>query len=235
MDNNLSCIIIDDEPLYAELLEMYIERIPFLSLTATCNNGLDALALLNKTPVDLVITDINMPNLTGVQFAQVIKNKSLVIFISSFPEYAVDGFELNVVDYLLKPVAFERFLQAAQKALQASQLLQKPDADAGFVFVKTAGKLVRVDIDDILYIEAKKEYINIVIKGNRQLLTLQSMRSMEQVLNKNRFIRVHKSYIVAVDKIDEIERSRIVIQNNYIPVGDSYREQFYNVIGQKNY
>jgi two-component system LytT family response regulator len=244
MTEKLRCIIIEDDPLSAEILTVFVERTPFLTLTGTYNNPLDAMPALTDNTTELIITDINMPHVSGVQFAKSVNKQSLVIFVSASPEYAVDGFELNVVDYLLKPIAFDRFLQACQKALlrhksnssataPAPALQEAAPATANdFLFVKVNGKIVRVDIKDILYVEAKKEYVLIVTLNGKKLLTMQSMQNMQNLLDKKGFVRVHKSFIVAVDKIDEIERNLITIQQTTIPVGESYKSRLLEVINQ---
>lgn len=238
----LKCIIVDDEPLPLELLSDYINKTPFLELLGTYSNPLEALTVVQSQQVDLIFLDIEMPQLTGLQFMQSLSHKCKVIFTSAYPDYAVQGYEFDIVDYLLKPVSFERFLKAATKALQSirppADVLPAADSptlsQAGqMLFVKTDYKIVKVGLNDILYIEGLKEYIAIHTPAGK-VITLQSMKKMEDVLPPTQFIRVHKSFIVAIDKIDSVERNRIFISKNIIPVGNTYRESFLKLLDQKN-
>lgn len=241
MSKQLKCIIIDDEDLAVQLLAAYVSKVPFLSLEAVFHNPLNALPLLGEKNIDLVITDVQMPHLNGMQFGQAMLGKTMIIFVSSFRDFAVNGFELNAVDYLLKPVSFERFLQAAQKALQLSGYREQAAATHDqppqfplFLFVKSAGRMVRVDTASILYAEAKREYVSIMTEGQTKILTLQSMRQFENLLDPDKFMRIHKSFIIALDKVDAIERNRIIIGGQFIAIGDSYKEHFFKVIYRAN-
>ena len=236
----LSCIIVDDEPLQPQLLGDYIKKTPFLQLTGVYTNPLEALAAVQQQSIDLVFLDIQMPELSGIQFMQILKGKSKVVVISAYPGYALLGYELDVVDYLIKPVSFERFLKASGKALNVIHppLHQQLKAPAGLpaeqvLFVKTDYKIVKISLPDILYIEGLKEYIAIHTKQEK-VITLQTMKKMEEVLPATHFVRVHKSFIVAVSKIDSIERSHILIKNSRIPVGDTYKEAFLLFLNSKN-
>lgn len=236
------CIAVDDEPLALDIIADYVAKIPELTLVASTTNAIEALAMVQNGEVDLAFLDVQMPELTGLQFLKIINGKCDVILTTAYPQYALDGYELNVVDYLLKPIAFDRFYRSVQKVLanrtpQAPQPVAAQPAATGssadFIFVKTEHKIQRVDLDDILYIEGLKDYISIYTTAER-VVTLQNMKKMEEILPTGRFVRVHRSYIVALDKIASIERGRIFIEDKVIPVGDTYRDTFYKYIGDKN-
>jgi len=235
------CIAVDDEPLALDIIADYVEKVPELTLVASTTNAIEALAMVQNGEVDLAFLDVQMPELTGIQFLKIINGKCDVILTTAYPQYALDGYELNVVDYLLKPIAFDRFYRSVQKVLnnRPQQQVQQPvstplPSDAvDFIFVKTEHKIQRVDLEDILYIEGLKDYISIYTTAER-IVTLQNMKKMEDILPSNRFVRVHRSYIVALDKIASIERGRIFIEDKIIPVGDTYRDAFYKYIGDKN-
>ena len=240
----MRCLIVDDEPLALQLLEDYISKLPFLQLVKATTNALEALALVQAGAADLVFLDVQMPELTGIQFLKIAGNgKAKFILTTAYPQYALDGYELDVMDYLLKPIAFERFYKAVQKA-QASlspipeQVIVKetapePSTLSDFIFVKTEHRIQKVYLNDILFIEGLKDYISIFTAAER-IITLQIMKKMEDALPEKHFVRVHKSYIVALNKIDSIERSRIRIADKIIPVGDTYRDQFFKLIDARN-
>lgn len=234
------CIAVDDEPLALDIISDYVAKVPDLMLVASTTNAIEALAMVQNGEVDLVFLDVQMPELTGIQFLKIINGKCDVILTTAYPQYALEGYELNVVDYLLKPIAFDRFYRSVQKVLinrskptlpRAAEPL--PNDVVDFIFVKTEHKIQRVDLDDILYIEGLKDYISIYTASGR-IVTLQNMKKMEDILPSNRFVRVHRSYIIALDKIASIERGRIFIEDKIIPVGDTYRDTFYKYIGDKN-
>ena len=235
------CIAVDDEPLALDIISDYVAKVPELTLVASTTNAIEALTMVQNGEADLVFLDVQMPELTGIQFLKIINGKCDVILTTAYPQYALDGYELNVVDYLLKPIAFDRFYRSVQKVLnnRPPQPVQQPistppPSDAvDFIFVKTEHKIQRVDLDDILYIEGLKDYISIYTPAER-IVTLQNMKKMEDILPSGRFLRVHRSYIVALDKIASIERGRIFIEDKIIPVGDTYRDTFYKYIGDKN-
>ncbi len=235
------CIAVDDEPLALDIIADYVEKIPELTLVASTTNAIEALAMVQNGEVDLAFLDVQMPELTGIQFLKIINGKCDVILTTAYPQYALDGYELNVVDYLLKPIAFDRFYRSVQKVMNNRTQLPVPQPVSAplpsdvvdFIFVKTEHKIQRVDLDDILYIEGLKDYISIYTATER-IVTLQNMKKMEDILPSNRFVRVHRSYIVALDKIASIERGRIFIEDKIIPVGDTYRDAFYKYIGDKN-
>ncbi len=235
----LKCIVIDDEPLAIKLLEDHISRVPFLELTNSFTNPMEALIGFNSNPVDLIFLDIQMPQLNGVQFMQLLNNRAMVIITSAYQEYAIEGFEHNVVDYLLKPIPFERFYKAVEKAYNLKNPSQKLDrsqemhpSTGGYIFIKVETKMVRVELDDILFIEGLKNYVSLYTKAQR-IVTLQVMKQLEEVLPPNRFVRVHKSYIVALDKINSIERQEITIKDRVIPIGNTYQEHFFKLLEKR--
>ena len=236
----IRCLVVDDEPLALDILEDYISKVPFLTLVKTTTSAIEGLSLVQSDAIDLVFLDVQMPELTGIQFLKIINGKCDVILTTAYSQYALDGYELDVVDYLLKPIAFDRFYKAAQKVLQntsnASALSPETPSTTtshDFIFVKTEHKIQKIYLDDILYIEGLKDYISIFTKTER-IITLQNMKKMEESLPAKSFIRVHKSYIIALGKIESIERSRIQIGDKTIPIGDTYREYFFKLIEDKN-
>ncbi len=236
----IRCLVVDDEPLALDILEDYISKVPFLTLVKTTTSAIEGLSLVQSDAVDLVFLDVQMPELTGIQFLKIINGKCDVILTTAYSQYALEGYDLDVVDYLLKPIAFDRFYKAAQKVLQNTNTNHPPSPELspaqnnhGFIFVKTENKIQKIYLDDILYIEGLKDYISIFTKTER-IITLQNMKKMEESLPSKSFVRVHKSYIIALDKIESIERSRIQIGDKIIPIGDTYREYFFKQIEDKN-
>ena len=240
----IRCIIVDDEPLALHILEDYMSKIPFLQLVKATTNPIEALTLVQEKSVDLVFLDVQMPELTGIQFLRIANGKAKVILTTAYPQYALEGYELDVIDYLLKPIAFDRFFKSVQKAQAIIQPVSKPSAPetaqqpqqsllSDFIFVKTEHKIQKVYLNDILFIEGLKDYISIFTPAER-IITLQNMKKMEDALPPKHFIRVHKSYIVSINKIDSIERSRICIGDKIIPVGDTYRDEFFKIVDGMN-
>ncbi len=236
----IRCLVVDDEPLALDILEDYISKVPFLTLVKTTTSAIEGLSLVQNDAIDLVFLDVQMPELTGIQFLKIINGKCDVILTTAYSQYALDGYELDVVDYLLKPIAFDRFYKAAQKVLQSSGNTNSSAPEVlsvqknhDFIFVKTEHKIQKIYLDDILYIEGLKDYISIFTRSER-IITLQNMKKMEESLPSKSFIRVHKSYIIALGKIESIERSRIQIGEKIIPIGDTYREYFFKQIENKN-
>ncbi len=234
----IRCLIVDDEPLALDILTDYVEKVPHLQLIKATTSAFEALGMVQSGGIDLVFLDVQMPELTGIQFLKIINGKCSVILTTAYPEYALDGYDLAVTDYLLKPIAFDRFYKAVQKVQPISApapseaSINNPPAH-DFIFVKTEHKIQKVSLDEILFIEGLKDYISIFTPAER-IITLQNMKKMEEALPSVRFIRVHKSYIVSLDKIESIERSRIQIGDKIIPVGDTYRDYFFKLIGERN-
>ena len=227
----LTAIAIDDEPLALQLVERYILKTPFLQLEGLFDNPLDAMEFIKTNPVDLVFTDIHMPDLNGTDFVRALENAPMVIFTTAYEKYAVEGFKLNAVDYLMKPFSFDEFLVAAQKAERLCDLKHQAyssaEAGAKFLFLKSEYKVRRVNFSDILYIEGLKDYIKVYVQHEEKpLLSLSSLKVLEQKLPAATFMRVHRSFIVNLDKIETIERMRIVFGDAFIPVGDQYKEKF---------
>jgi DNA-binding LytR/AlgR family response regulator len=234
---------VDDESLSLDLLEDNIRRVPFLQLVSRCANAYEAMEILRREPVDLVFLDIQMPGLTGMQLLQTLPNRPLVIFITAFRNYALEGFDLDVLDYLVKPVTFERFLKAVNKAAEYRSLKNphplQPQAEAAasydYLFVNVEYNLVKIAVPDITHIEGLKDYIKIYLRGSsKPVVTKLSMKSLTDKLSPEKFVRVHKSYIVAVDKISFIRRNRIHINEQVIPVSDFYREELQKVISPQS-
>lgn len=237
----IKCLVVDDEPLALQILEDYISKISFLHLVKATINPIEALALVQQGGIDLVLLDVQMPELTGIQFLKIANGRVRVILTTAYPQYALDGYDLDVIDYLLKPIAFDRFYKAVQKVQQLMQP-EKPqvvpvpvqqDIKDDFIFLKTENKIQKVYLNDMLFIEGLKDYISIFTLSER-IITLQSMKKMEEALPEKHFVRVHKSYIVAINKIESIERSRIYIGKKVIPVGDTYKDSFFKIIEAKN-
>ncbi|HEY4196406.1 MAG TPA: LytTR family transcriptional regulator DNA-binding domain-containing protein [Mucilaginibacter sp.] len=233
---SIRCIIIDDKPLAIDILADYAKKIFFLELVATATNPIEGLSIIREQKIDLVFLDIQMPELTGLQFMKIAGKQCKVILTTAYSEYALDGFENDVIDYLLKPIAFDRFYRAAEKALQLigngqEQGTLKPTdrQPLEYLFVKTEHRIQKVNLKDVLFIEGLQNYISIHTNTER-ILSLQPLKKMEEALPEKEFVRVHKSYIVALRHITAIERSRIFIGDAVIPVGDSYRDRFYGIV-----
>jgi len=219
----IKCIIIDDEPLAVEKLSIYISKIPWLKQEASFNNAIDALNYLKTEDIDLIFLDIQMDEFSGIQFLASLKAPPKIIITSAYAQYAIQGYEFDVTDYLLKPFGFERFIVSTDKVF--NQLVVTKTIKRNYIFIKSGYTMERVIIDDILYIEGMQEYLQIVTVKNK-LMTLQTFSNMESLLPLNNFLRVHKSFIVAIDKIDKIERNIIKIKDKCIPIGVSYKERF---------
>lgn len=236
----LTCAIIDDEPLAVGLLESYVEKTPFLQLAGKYNSAVQALAELTTRPVDLLFLDIQMPELSGLEFSRMLETPTRIIFTTAFEQYALDSYKVNALDYLLKPIRYADFLQAAKKALQWYELISLPSATPGTspiesIFIKTEYKLVQVELRKILYIEGLKDYVKIYVEDEpRPILSLMSMKWMEEMLPSDRFVRVHRSFIVQPEKIRVIERNRIVYGKEYIPISDNYKQKFMEFLAQRS-
>jgi DNA-binding LytR/AlgR family response regulator len=236
-------MIIDDEPLAVSLLESYVKKTPFLELKGTYNSAIDALSSINDNPVDLLFLDIQMPELNGMEFSRMLPENIRVIFTTAFEQYALDSYKVNALDYLLKPISYPDFLKSSQKALQWYEMLKKTNiTDASVkavepesIFIKADRKLIQVDLDRLLYVEGLKDYVKIYIEGEaRPILSLMTMKAMEDLLPENRFVRVHRSFIVQPEKIRVIERNRIVFGKEYIPISDSYKDKFTEFLSRRS-
>lgn len=235
----INCIAIDDEPLALDIIKAYCSKVPFLNLSGTFSNAMDTLEYLRQNTVDLLFLDIQMEELTGIQLLNSLKSKPLVIFTTAYDQYAIQGFDLDVLDYLLKPIPFERFVKAANKALEQMQkekVMQpeKPERSAvantnTFFFVKTETRIEKVNAAEVLYVEGMGDYWRIVTK-TRRIMTLMNAKGIEEILHEPGFCRVHKSFFVAVDKIEFVERKQIKIGEILIPISDTYQKNFFDLI-----
>ncbi len=225
----LSCIIVEDEPLAFEKLQDFIGRVPFLKLISGFENAIEALEYLKNNCVDIVFLDIQMEHLTGIQFLETIKIKPYIIITSAYAEYALKGYELQVFDYLLKPYSFDRFLLAVNKVYDDSQKRQHTIKSESQLFIKTEYRVENITIADIIYIQGMQGYLRIFLTC-KKIMTKQSFKSLLMQLPEDRFVQVHKSWVVNITKIESIERNRIKIADQLIPIGDSYRQKFYQAI-----
>lgn len=238
----LKCCIIDDEPLAIELLESYVKRTPFLQLEASFNSAVQAVERVAQGDIDLIFLDIQMPELDGMEFSRMIEGRSRIVFTTAFGQYAVDSYKVNAIDYLLKPISYADFLKASQKALQWFELSEgnstagtpvPTQAQSPYIFVKSDYKLKQIPLDKILYIEGLKDYVKIYLEGEpHPILSLLSLKSLEEMLPEGQFIRVHRSFIVQGSKIKMIDRNRIVFGKEYIPISDTYKESFAEFIAR---
>ncbi|MEQ8812048.1 MAG: LytTR family DNA-binding domain-containing protein [Imperialibacter sp.] len=230
----LSCIIIEDEPLAAEKLKGFIHRSPYLDLKESFRSSLEGLKYMKEHPVDLVFLDIQMDAMTGIELLESLTQKPLVILTTAYEQYALKGYELQVSDYLLKPFDFTRFLKSVDKVYEEfTWRRQTKDAPNNSIFVKTEYRIEKVLIDTILYIEGMSDYLRIHTTEGKQIMCLQNFASFEGVLPESNFVRVHRSYLIAIDKINSIERSIIKIGEMRIPIGKTYQEKFFDLLGKK--
>ncbi len=245
VNRTLTCAIVDDEPLALSLLESYVKKTPFLELVGKYSSAVQAMKELTGKEVNLLFLDIQMPELNGLEFSRMVSSHTRIIFTTAFSQYAIDGYKVNALDYLLKPISYADFLQAANKAVQWFELLQQSadipsaqqqnDKDINSIFVKSDYKLVQIELNKILYIEGLKDYIKIYEEDSaRPILSLMSMKAMEELLPPNRFMRVHRSYIVNKDRIRIIDRGRIVFGKTYIPISDSYKAAFQEYLDKRS-
>lgn len=235
----IRCIAIDDEPLALQQISSYIDKTPFLEKVALCQSAFDAMEIIENEEVHLLFVDINMPDLNGMDFVKSLTNKLQIIFTTAYSEYAIEGFQVDAIDYLLKPISYNSFLKAVNKAKNWFELTnlksnQSADIEKEELFVKSDYKIVRVLINDIWYIESANEYIKIYINEKDSITTLMRLKNFEEQLPEKKFMRIHRSFIVNLDKITAIDRNRIYInQKTVIPVGEQYRETFQNYLEKK--
>jgi DNA-binding LytR/AlgR family response regulator len=223
----INCAIIDDEPLAAGLLKSYAERTPFLSLIGTYGSALEAMKELRDHPAQLLFLDIQMPELSGIEFAKILPPETKIIFTTAFQQYAVEGYKVSALDYLMKPISYDDFLRAANKALDwfAVAMKQEIYSRDRFMFVKSDYKLLRVTLDDIMYIEGLKDYVRIYLSAGEKIMSLMNMKKLEDYLPRPEFLRTHRSYIVHMTRVQLIDRFRIVFGDQYIPISDSYKDE----------
>ena len=241
----INCLVIDDEPLAIDKMVSYISKLPYLNLLRTFDNAIEPLDYLKSNKVDLIFLDIQMEGLTGIQFLEVLHQKPYVIMTTAFDSYAIKGFELDVTDYLLKPISFERFIKAVDKvqekmqahtpltASTSSETSNSSQHSDDYFFVKTEFRLEKINFNEILYIEGMGDYLRI-ITPTKKIMTLQNFKKMEEVLPENNFFRVHKSYIVAINKIENIEKLRIKIGDKLIPISDTYKKPFFDFFNKRS-
>jgi DNA-binding LytR/AlgR family response regulator len=233
----IKCLIIDDEPLAQRVLERYTRDVPSLELVQKCNNALDAIEILKEQKIDLIFLDINMPKLTGLEFLRSLKHPPLVIITTAYAEFAIQGFELDVVDYLMKPFGLERFIKAIHKAQDMLKPRELPHPEKAlpelledqYIFVKSSKKTYRINLNDILYVEALGDYVKIYTTG-RMIISYHSMKNIETLLSPRQFPRIHKSFIVSLSKIELIEGNQVKLKDRYIPIGTNYKAEFEKLI-----
>jgi len=230
---NVRCLIVDDEPLAVRLISSYVQQVPGLEIAAACNNSIDAFRILGEQKIDLMFLDIKMPKLIGTDFLRSISNPPKVIFITAYRDYALDGYELDIVDYLLKPVSFTRFMKAVSKATKLISLdnnfssinKEHNNDEDSFLYFKIDKEMQKVLLHEILFIESSKEYVKLHLENGQSLLVKQSISSLQELLSPHRFLRVHRSYIVTIKKISSYNQTYITIGNNKIPIGRLYKNE----------
>ena len=230
----INCAIIDDEPLAAGLLKSYAYKTPFLNLIGTYGSALEAMKELRDHPVQLLFLDIQMPELSGIEFAKILPADTKIIFTTAFQQYAIEGYKVSALDYLMKPISYDDFLKAANKALGWFCVSQRQQAAVQdrFMFVKSDYKLIRVSLDDILYIEGLKDYVRFYLEDGTKIMSLMNMKKLEDYLPRPEFLRTHRSYIVHMPKSRQIDRLRIVFGDTFIPISDSYKEDIQQYFDQ---
>ncbi|MAW65063.1 MAG: DNA-binding response regulator [Flavobacteriales bacterium] len=242
----MNCLIVDDEPLAIDVIKKHVERIPFLNLTGTTTSAFEAIEVINSGDIDLLFLDIQMPELTGLELLNSLRKPPLVVFTTAYQDYALESYELDAVDYLMKPIPFDRLLKAVNKAkirsgfsnkipvskLQEKKVSNAVEKSADFIFVKTAYKTVKIMLQDVCYIESQKDYVVFNLQ-NEKISSQLSLTYVESQLTSSNFIRIHRSFIVALDKIAEVERNTLIINGNRISVGANYRTKFKEVIGSQ--
>lgn len=233
----IRALVVDDEPLARAVIEQYAKKIPELELICSCEDALEALEKMKEEKIDLVFLDINMPGISGISFLKILKNPPEIIFTTAYADYAIEGYELNAIDYLKKPFSFERFLKAFNRAEEIIMLKNKavsaPTGTGEFLFIKSNKKMIRVDLGDILFIEGLGDYIRIQLKEKKVISNL-SMKKMMELLPGDSFMRIHKSYIIAVNKIESIEGNMVEINKIRLPVGSNYRTELAEYIAGKS-
>ncbi len=240
----MNCIILDDEPLAQSAIAEYIEHVPYLSLIDKCSTAFDAYDVLHNHKIDIIFLDTQLPGISGIDFIKSLDEKPMIIFTTVFKEYALEAFNLNAMDYLLKPISFDRFLRATNKAyeyfslkslkLKTSGKVKEANSASEFILVKSDYKTIKINLNDILYVEGLKDYIKIFTVGSEKpIITLNSLKRMQENLPTDRFARVHKSFIISLNHIKVINKTQVVIGKNYIPIGESYKDFFINEMENK--
>ncbi|HTQ64886.1 MAG TPA: LytTR family DNA-binding domain-containing protein [Puia sp.] len=228
-----TCIAIDDEPLALEVIKKYIAKIYFLELKGAFTDPYEARKVMDTTPIDILFLDIQMPDINGIEFSKSLGSKNIaVIFTTAFSEYAVEGFNVDAIDYLLKPIEYDRFLKAVYKAKEYIEYLNNQELNHGYIFVKSDYQMIKINLKDILYIEGLDDYIKIYMP-QKSILTLMTLKTITQKLPSKEFLRVHRSYIVPVSKIENVSKSKIKVADKEIPIGVSYSESFFAAMENK--
>lgn len=236
----MKCVIIDDEPLAVELLEDFVKKIDSLELVSTFNNAIDAVSFINQNNIDLIFLDIQMPHFSGIDFLNTIEKKPLVIFTTAYSDYAVEGFNLGAVDYLVKPIPFHRFLKSVVRAQQISnpaaavhpisESIAAPEVEQDFMFVRAEYENVKMNFSDILFIEGLKDYVKIYTTDNKFTLTLISLIKLQNLLSSKGFSRIHRSYIINIKHVKSIQKNKVLISDKRIPISESYKNAFFEKI-----
>lgn len=234
----MKCVIIDDEPLAVDVIKEFVSKIEILELVATFNNAIDAISFINETKVDLLFLDIEMPQFSGIEFLKSLERKPMVIFTTAYSDYAVEGFDIGAIDYLVKPIPFHRFFKAVLRAKQILEpqviattiLSQTTKNQVDFIFVKSEYENIKLNLSDILYIEGLKDYVKIYTSNGKYILTLNSLKKFEESLLENNFFRIHRSYIVNLKHIKSIQKNKVIVMEKRIPIGENYKTEFYQQI-----
>ncbi len=235
----MKCVIIDDEPLAVDLIKEFVSKVDTLELVNTFNNAIDAISIINQSNVDLIFLDIEMPHFSGIDFINAIDKKPLIIFTTAYSEYAVEGFNLGAVDYLVKPIPFHRFLKSVMRAQQIfnpqqiatpATLITTPEIEQDFMFVRAEYENVKLNFEDILYIEGLKDYVKIYTTDQKYTLTLISLIKLENLLSSKGFARIHRSYIINIKHVKSIQKNKVVIAEKRIPISESYKNSFFEKI-----
>ncbi len=232
----MRCLIVDDEPLARQVMEEFAGRVPFLEVAGNCSSAAEAIDALKNGPIDLILLDIHMPRISGLEFISSIDDPPQFILVTAYSEYALEGFNVNATDYLMKPVPFDRFLKAVNKAHELYELRKKSGEDETtekFMMVKSGYQTIKVMFDDIMYIEGLKDYVMIYVDGHKKILSLRTMKGLAQSLPAEKFVRIHKSFIVALNRVTAIARNRVMIGEKWIPIGENFRDDFRKMMFKK--
>lgn len=231
----ISCLIIDDEPFALDLLEGYVLKTPFLELAGKCSSAIEAMNWMFTHTIDVLFLDIQMPDLSGLEFSRTLKNGPKIIFTTAFERYAVEGYKVDAIDYLLKPFSYEEFLAASSKAKERIEASSEKAMEEEELFVKSDYKIIKIPLKDVLFFEGLKDYVKIYLEGkDAPILSLISLKAIEEKLSEKQFMRVHRSYIIQLAKIEVIEKGRIIIHDTIIPVADNYKERFKNYLSSRS-
>jgi len=243
LNQKIKCIVVDDEPLAHRVIEKYAEDIPNIDIVFKCKDAIEAMQVIDEKSVDLIFLDINMPKISGINFLKTLKNPPLVIIATAYSEYAIEGFELDVTDYLMKPFSFERFLKAVQKVQEKLREKNKnmiehegnriENIEDKYIFVKSNKKTYKLNLNEIFYIEALGDYVKVHTKDSF-IITYQSMKKVEELLPSSQFVRIHKSFIVSIDRIISIEGNMVEIKDEKVPIGNNYKHEFQMIIEKKS-